>query len=297
LTEPREASSVTNVLSIDLEEYFHPSEVQPFVNTGDWDMLPSRIEQQTAQILDLLAQRHVLATFFIVGWVAEKKPALVRRIANAGHEIGSHSYAHRLVYTMTPDEFRTDTTRSVNAIADACGMPVTAFRAPSYSITNQSIWALEILAELGFTHDSSIYPISHDRYGIPGFNRHAHSIRTPAGPIYEVPIATVRCPNGHMAPVGGGAYLRLLPYRYMAAGIRAVNIGEQQPACVYFHPWEIDPDQPQLATSVIARMRTYSGIGSMLRKVDRLLTDFRFSTLSDVHPLLTSSARSIQAFA
>jgi polysaccharide deacetylase family protein (PEP-CTERM system associated) len=273
-----------NVLSVDLEEYFHPSEVQPFADSNDWGVLPSRIEMQTMQILDLFAGHGVSATFFILGCIAEKHPRLVRRIAEAGHEIGSHSHLHRLVYDLAPEEFRIDTLRSVKAISDATGLSVRAYRAPSYSITRRSMWALEILADSGFTHDSSIVPISHDRYGIPGFGRHAQMISTPAGRICEVPVATVRFRRGRTAPVGGGAYLRLLPYRYTAAGLRKINTQEQQPACVYFHPWEIDTGQPQLAKGFIARMRTYTGIGSMMHKLDRLLTDFRFSTMMQVHP-------------
>ena len=279
-----------NVLSVDIEEYFHPSEVQPFAD-GKWDRLPSRVERQTEQILDLFASHNVLATFFVVGWVAERQPQLIRRIAAAGHEIGCHSYAHQLVYRLSPQDFQRDTVRCVNAIADASGVIVRTYRAPSYSITRKSMWALEILAELGFTHDSSIYPIAHDRYGIPGFKRHAHTINTPSGPICEVPIATVKFSSGRTAPVGGGAYLWLLPYRYTAAGIRKLNSEEQEPACVYFHPWEIDPDQPRLATGTIARMRTYTGLRSMISKLDRLLSDFRFSTMTAVHPASTGMVR------
>jgi polysaccharide deacetylase family protein (PEP-CTERM system associated) len=288
-----------NVLSIDLEEYFHPSEVQPFLQGADWSKLPSRVESQTIQILELLAKHDTSATFFVVGWVAEKHPRLLREIAAAGHEIGCHSYAHQLVYNLRPEEFRRDTQRCMDAIADACGAIVRAYRAPSYSITRKSMWALEILVQLGFTHDSSIYPISHDRYGIPGFNRYAQRIETSSGSICEVPIATVSFPNGRTAPVGGGAYLRLLPYRYTAAGIRRLNIEEGQPACVYFHPWEIDPHQPQLATSFIARMRTYTGLRSMMSKLDRLLNEFQFFPMSTVHPvpLVTASSTAMQAYA
>ena len=275
-----------NILSIDVEEYFHPSEVQPFVS-GDWSDLPSRVERQTMQILELFARYDVSATFFVVGWVAEKHPRLVREIAEAGHELGCHSYFHRLVYNLSPEEFRKDTDMAMKAIADASGVMVRAYRAPSYSITKECMWALEVLAELGFTHDSSIYPIVHDRYGIPGFKRHAHVIQTPSGELCEVPIATIKFANGRTAPVGGGGYLRLLPYRYTAAGIRKVNMEEKQPACIYFHPWEIDPDQPHLASSMIARMRTYTGLHSMLHKIERLLTDFRFSTMTSVHPATT----------
>jgi polysaccharide deacetylase family protein (PEP-CTERM system associated) len=289
-------TNIVNVLSVDVEEYFHPSEVQRFVSSH-WSALPSRVEQQTMQIIDLFARHDVRATFFVVGWVAAKQPQLVRAIADAGHEIGCHSYAHRLVYELTPQEFRADTERCVNAIADASGVKVRAYRAPSYSITKQSMWALDILAEMGFTHDSSIYPIRHDRYGIPGFPRHSHVIETASGPICEVPIATVEFSSGRTAPVGGGAYLRLLPYRYTAAGIRKLN-AEKHPACVYFHPWEIDPDQPRLARGMIAKMRTYTGLHSMMRKLDRLLTDFRFSTIADVHPApATVSSRDTAVFA
>jgi polysaccharide deacetylase family protein (PEP-CTERM system associated) len=286
-----------NVLSVDVEEYFHPTEVQSGLHDIDHRTLRSRIEYQTMQILELFSRHKVVGTFFIVGCVARRQPRLVRAITEAGHEVGCHSYAHRLVYELTPEEFRRDTQRGLAAITDACGMAVRAYRAPSYSIVRRSLWALEILAELGFSHDSSIYPISHDRYGIPGFNRHAHQIMTPSGPICEVPIATVQLPRGRLAPVGGGAYLRILPYRYTAAGLRRINTVEEQPACVYFHPWEIDPGQPQLARGTVARIRTYTGLRSMLGKVDRMLTDFRFSTMSAVHPSPVSDEKALQAFA
>jgi polysaccharide deacetylase family protein (PEP-CTERM system associated) len=236
-------------------------------------------------VLELLARRNVRATFFIVGWVAERYPNLVRTIAGAGHEIGCHSHQHALVYSLTPPVFRQDTERCMKILADTCGVMPRAYRAPSYSITEKSIWALEILVELGFTHDSSIYPIEHDRYGIPGFARHAQLVDTPAGSIYEVPIATAKLLNGRIAPVGGGAYLRILPYRYTAAGIRRINREEGQPACIYFHPWEIDPQQPKLAQGWIARMRTYGGLSGMTKKLENLTRDFRFSTMADVYPV------------
>ncbi|MBV8730297.1 MAG: DUF3473 domain-containing protein [Acidobacteriia bacterium] len=273
-----------NILTIDVEEYFHASEVQRFTGARSWPHYPSRVEDQTNRILELLDRHHTKATFFVLGWVAERCGRLVRTIHAAGHEIGCHSYAHRLVYQMTPVEFRLDTERALSAIEDACGVTPTAYRAPSYSITRQSLWALEILASSGFTHDSSIYPIAHDRYGIPGFARSAQILSTPSGPIHEIPVATADIWNGMMAPVGGGAYLRLLPYRYTAAGIRRINREEGRPACIYLHPWEIDCGQPRLARSSLSRLRTYAGIGGMFRKLERLLEDFRFSTLEDVHP-------------
>lgn len=272
-----------NALTIDVEEYFHPAEIQASVGPEQWETLPSRVEEQVLQVLELLDQNCVQATFFILGWVAERHPRCVRAIAEAGHEIGCHSYAHQLVYNLAPAAFRRDTLHAVHAIEDACGVTPWIYRAPSYSITGKSLWALETLIECGFTHDSSIYPISHDRYGIPGFERHAHTIHTPSGLIHEIPAATVRMSRNKIMPIGGGGYLRLLPYRYSSAGIRRLNRDEEKPACIYFHPWEIDPDQPRIASGTIARLRTYSGMKGMARKLNRLMSDFHFSTMGAVY--------------
>ncbi len=279
-----------NALSVDLEEYFHPSELPSSKEPATWGSLPARVPYQAARILDLLARRDTKATFFVLGWVAERHPAVVRQIAEAGHEIGCHSYAHQLVYGLSRKAFRSDTLRALRAIEDACGVLPKIYRAPSYSITSESFWALEILAECGFTHDSSIYPISHDRCGIPGFGRHPQIIETPAGAIYEIPIATAKLSCQRVTPVGGGGYLRLLPYRYVAAGIRRINVEESRPACIYFHPWELDPKLPRLAEGVISRLRTYAGMSQMEAKVDRLLREFRFSGLMSVYSSKAESA-------
>ena len=268
-------------MTVDVEEYFHPTEVQAAVDQSQWDTLPSRIEHQLDQTLQLLTTRKTKATFFVLGWVAERHPRAIQQIVAAGHEIGCHSYSHQLVYSLTPREFRRDTRRAVATIEDACGVTPRVYRAPSYSIIQESLWALEILVEEGFVSDSSIYPIAHDRYGIPGSPRYPHVIETPAGPIREFPIATVRFRTTG-SRIGGGGYLRLLPYRYTSAGIRRLNRDENQPACIYFHPWEIDPDQPRLASGLIARLRTYTGVKGMARKLERLLAEFEFSTLSHV---------------
>lgn len=273
-----------NALTVDIEEYFHPAEVQRYTSANNRLFLESRVEQQTDRVLELLNQHSVSATFFILGWVAERTPAVVRSILKAGHEIGCHSYSHDLVYEMTPDRFRQDTMRAVAEIENAAGVRPRAYRAPSYSITSRSLWALEILVECGFEYDSSIVPIPHDRYGIPGFSRHARTVCTPSGSILEIPVATAQLTRRTVIPVGGGAYLRLLPYRYTAAGIRQVNLLEKRPACIYFHPWEIDEEQPRLATSMISRLRTYSQLAHMREKLGRLLTDFRFSTITSVYP-------------
>ena len=278
-----------NILTVDVEEYFHPSEVQHLWSMEDWPSLPSRVDEQTERVLELLARHGTRATFFVVGWVAERHPRLLRRIRGAGHEIGCHSYAHRLVYSLTPDEFKKDTLRAVAAIRDATGVTPRIYRAPSYSITSESLWALEILVECGFQCDSSIFPIVHDRYGIPGFERQTHYFQTPAGRILEIPVAT-REMGRTTIPVAGGAYLRLLPYRFTAAGVRRINRLEQRPACIYFHPWELDARQPRLASGFISRLRTYTGMGGMERKLTRLLTDFQFSSIHSVYPDLHPNA-------
>jgi polysaccharide deacetylase family protein (PEP-CTERM system associated) len=286
-TEVESAALMFNVFSVDVEDYFHPSEVQRYTDPTKWATLPSRVDNATRGVLDLLDLYDVKATFFVLGWVAEHHPKLVLEIARRGHEIACHSYAHQLVFDLSPAEFRADTKRAVRAIEEACGVTAKAYRAPSYSITESSLWALEILAECGFTHDSSICPVVHDRYGIPGFGRHAQLVKTPSGPILEVPVATVQLSSSRVAPVGGGAYLRLFPYRYTAAGIRQVNRDEAKPACIYIHPWELDVDQPRLATGLISRIRTYAGLSTVAPKLRRLLKDFRFSTLTEVCPFET----------
>jgi polysaccharide deacetylase family protein (PEP-CTERM system associated) len=278
---------MVNIFTVDLEDYFHPTEVNRGI--GDWSDFSSRVGIGTGALLDLLAEHNVRATFFVLGWVAKTQPLLVRRIAEAGHEIGCHSFKHQLVFNLTPREFREDTIQAVDAIEDACGVVPKVYRAPSYSIVAKSLWALDVLADLGFTHDSSICPIVHDRYGIPGFPRHAHMIDTTAGPIMEVPIATVQLSTKQVAPVGGGAYLRLFPYRYTATGIREINNVEGRPACIYTHPWELDPNQPRVANGFISRVRTYTGLAGVRRKLDRLLTDFDFSTMGAVYPSAESA--------
>jgi polysaccharide deacetylase family protein (PEP-CTERM system associated) len=274
---------VVNALTVDVEEYFHPSEVASSVDRSTWSSLPSRAEHQVDTTLALLDRHKVRATFFILGWIATHYPAVVRKISAGGHEIGCHSYSHDLVYNMTPAQFREDTFQAVRAIEDACCVRPIAYRAPSYSITHNSMWALDVLAELGFRYDSSIYPVKHDRYGIPGFSRHPIIFETASGPITEVPVGTVLLRDGTVAPVGGGGYLRLLPYCYTAAGIRRVNNIECRPVCIYFHPWELDPDQPKLASGLVAQIRTYTGLRAMEGKIERLLRTFRFSTLSSVY--------------
>lgn len=273
-----------NILTVDVEDYFHPTEVQRTVAQSSWGQLPRRVASTAGLVLDLLARHNTRATFFILGWVAEKEPALVNEIAAAGHEIGCHSFWHRLVYDLTPQEFAADTLLACDAIEAACGIRPRVYRAPSYSITGRSTWALSVLAELGFTHDSSIYPIHHDRYGIPGFPRQASVLETDHGRIVEVPPAAVELRPGWNLPVGGGGYLRMLPYSYTAAGVRTLNHIDRMPANLYIHPWELDKDQPRIAQGRIARLRTYLGLAAFERKTSRLLSDFEFGPLGEIVP-------------
>jgi polysaccharide deacetylase family protein (PEP-CTERM system associated) len=272
-----------NAFTVDVEDYFHPTELANVAPPSCWADLPIRVHIGTEMLLETLDRYHVRATFFVLGWIAERCPSLVRSIVAAGHDIGCHSHRHRLVYDLSPAEFREDTLRARSAIEDACGVRPVVYRAPSYSIVSDNLWALEILIECGFTCDSSVFPIVHDRYGIPGFGRYAQVISTPSGPIREIPVATVELDSGRIVPVGGGAYLRLFPYQYTAAGIRRINAVDKRPACIYLHPWELDVGQPRLARGMLSRTRTYAGLRTVHRKVRRLFSDFEFSTVASVY--------------
>jgi polysaccharide deacetylase family protein (PEP-CTERM system associated) len=275
---------MVNAITVDVEEYFHATEVQQGVRETDWKSLPSRLQSQIHTVLELFEKKDVKGTFFILGLVAERLPSLIREIADAGHEVACHSHAHRLVFELSPAEFRADTRMALAAIQAACGISPRIYRAPSYSITQQSLWALDVLTEEGFTHDSSIVPINHDRYGIPGSQRSPHILETPSGQIFEIPAATVELSKDRVLPIGGGGYLRLLPYRYCAAGIRRVNRRDGMPACIYFHPWELDPHLQRLPMGWIGRLRTYTGLAGMRHKIERLLDEFEFASISAAYP-------------
>lgn len=276
-------------MSIDVEDYFQVSAFEKTVDRRRWDRLESRVCQNTERLLELFEQTDVRGTFFILGWVADRHPDLVRQIAARGHEIASHGYAHRLVYEQTAQEFREDIRRARAAIECAAGVPVRGYRAPSYSITEQSKWALEVLAEEGYVYDASIFPIRHDRYGIPDAPRHPHSIACPTGVIWEVPGSTVRL-GGVNFPVGGGGYFRILPYEWTRWGIRRLNRIEQRPAIFYLHPWEIDPEQPRLPGSALSRFRHYRNLGMTAERLRRLCDEFRFAPIEDVLALSTAIA-------
>lgn len=265
-----------NILSVDVEDYFQVEAFADVVDRFQWESYSCRVEDNTKRLLDLLDEYGTRATFFILGWVAERFPTLVREIVARGHEPACHSYWHRLIYTLTPEEFRKDTCRAKEVIEQAANMAIYGYRAPSYSITARSLWALDILAESGFTYDSSIFPIRHDTYGIPDAPRTPFRIPTPSGPLVECPITTFRWLGKQNLPVGGGGYLRILPFWYTRLGISRAQ-REGVPLIVYLHPWEIDPGQPRIQARLRSRVRHYTNLGKMAGRLRRLLRQVRFT--------------------
>jgi polysaccharide deacetylase family protein (PEP-CTERM system associated) len=271
-----------NAMTVDVEDYFHVQAFASVVRHGDWELYPSRVERNTLRLLEIFACRHVRATFFVLGWVAERHPGLVQAIGKAGHRIGCHGYAHRAIYQGNQTDFRDDLRRARQAIENIAGVAVTSFRAPSYSITARTLWALDILCEEGFEYDSSIFPVIHDNYGIPGAPRFPHiKDSLSGGQIKEFPPSTVRI-LGSNVPVAGGGYLRLFPYRLTAWAIRHLNEAEQQPAMVYLHPWELDPDQPRISAPWLSRFRHYQNLDSTETKCLKLLEDFSWAPMEEV---------------
>lgn len=271
-----------NALTIDVEDYFHVMAFSRQIRPQDWDHFPRRVDTNTNRLLEILAERKVFATFFILGWVADKCPDLVRRIDQLGHTVGCHGYSHQAIYDGSPHDFRRDVRRAKAVIENLLGQHVASYRAPSYSITSKTSWALTVLAEEGFEYDSSIFPISHDLYGIPNAPRFPYlKVLADGRTIKEFPPSTLRfC--GTNFPIAGGGYLRLLPYGVTAAAIRILNNREKQPAMVYLHPWEIDPDQPRIDSSWLSRFRHYQNLKSTEKKLKYLLSDFSFASMEQV---------------
>jgi polysaccharide deacetylase family protein (PEP-CTERM system associated) len=280
--------SARSIISVDVEDYFHVEAFAGVVDRGDWPAFESRVEPNTHRILDLFDESETKGTFFILGWVAERYPRLVREITGRGHEPACHSYWHRLIYKLTPDEFRDDTLRAKNCIEQAAGAPIYGYRAPSFSITSRSAWALDVLAELGFRYDSSVFPVKHDTYGVPGAPRRPFRVETPFGPIVEFPMATFRVGNSPNLPIAGGGYLRMLPFSYTRIGLRRAW-NEGLPVVSYIHPWEIDSQQPRINAPFKSRLRHYTNLASTEDRLRKLLaldtfTSFRDSGLADSAP-------------
>lgn len=265
-------------MTVDVEDYFQVSAFDQVMPRERWESMESRVVRNTERLLELFQGAGVTATFFVLGWVAERHPALVRRIAAAGHEVASHGYGHRLVYDLTPEAFREDVRRSKSLLESICGEPVIGYRAPSFSITRQSLWALDVLTEEGFEYDSSIFPIHHDRYGIPSSPRHPYMIERGARSLIETPASTVGLGSLNV-PIAGGGYFRILPYGFTRWGISRVNAREARPVIFYLHPWEVDPDQPRLPAGRLSSFRHYRNLTQTESRLRRLLADFRFDTM------------------
>jgi polysaccharide deacetylase family protein (PEP-CTERM system associated) len=276
-----DSKAILNAFTVDVEDYFQVSAFERHIDRNGWSQWESRVAANTHRILELLDRHRIRATFFVLGWIAERYPELVREIDACGHEIASHGYWHRLIYQQTPEEFRADLRRSRDVLQEAIGQPVTAHRAASFSITKQSLWALEILVEEGFLLDSSVFPIHHDRYGIPGAEPRLHRLTTAAGPLWEFPPSVARF-AGLNIPVSGGGYFRLYPLAWTVYCLRRINRA-RQPFIFYVHPWELDPEQPRIrAASRSSRFRHYVNLDRNERKLDGLLRQFRFGRLCDV---------------
>lgn len=272
----------TNAMSVDVEDYFHVAALSEAISRDDWDSMNTRVDANTRRLLDLFDRSQTSATFFVLGWVAERHPALVREIHGRGHEVACHGYSHKLVYQQSPAEFREETRRSKAILEDLSGQAVEGYRAASYSITPKSLWALDILCEEGFVYDSSIFPVRHDLYGMPGAQRFPHKLGTPNGAeIIEFPPSTARV-FGQNLPAAGGGYFRLYPYPLSRWLIRRVNETEKQPTVFYLHPWEVDPDQPQVDVGWRSRFRHYNNLQKCEARLGRLLEDFRFGTVRSV---------------
>ena len=271
-----------NALTVDVEDYFHVEAFASQVRYEEWDSFTPRVERNVKRILELFARYDAKATFFVLGWIAKKFPRLVQEIANAGHEIGSHGYKHKRLQILTRDEFRQDIRESVAVLTDQIHGPIRCYRAPSFSIVNSTMWALDILGEAGISFDSSVFPVRHDLYGVPGAERFPSWYVSKDGyRIFEFPPSTIRwC--GQNLGVAGGGYLRMIPYSITRFAIDRINKVQKQPAMVYFHPWEIDPDQPRISGGRRSVMRHYTNLATTEIKIRRLLQDFGFGTLSEI---------------
>lgn len=271
-----------NALTIDVEDYFQVAALAPWAPYENWDSFPLRVENNTQKILDTLSEKNIRATFFVLGWVAERCPTIVNQIVERGHELGCHGYSHQLIYKQTPAVFREETLKSKQLLEDIGGVEVKGYRAASYSVTNESLWALDIIAEAGFKYDSSIFPVKHDRYGIPDAEELPHRLATPAGhEIVEFPITALRLGN-YKLPIAGGGYFRLFPYWFSKWGLSRVNRRQQQAFIFYLHPWELDPEQPALPATGLSKFRHYNNLDVCEKRFRQLLDDFDLCAVEDI---------------
>lgn len=264
-----------------MEDYFQVSAFEKHIRRDDWESLPCRVERNVDRLLQVFSDHSVRATFFTLGWIAERYPEMVRRIVAAGHELASHGYSHVRVTQQTHEQFRQDVLRTHKLLEDIGSQPIRGYRAASYSIGRDNLWALDVLKECGYQYSSSIYPIRHDLYGMPEAPRFPFLHRS--GGILEIPISTVEL-GSRKFPCGGGGYFRLFPYFISRWAIDRVNRLDQRPCVFYFHPWEIDPDQPrQQNIGVKTRIRHYLNLGRFEARLNRLLRDFRWGRMDEVY--------------
>jgi polysaccharide deacetylase family protein (PEP-CTERM system associated) len=276
------SSTAKHIMSVDVEDYFMVEAFADSVPRSSWNTWPSRVVANTQRILGLFDKHDIKCTFFFVGWVAHKYPHLVREVSERGHELGCHSFWHRAVYSLTPEQFREDTHAAASAIEDATGAKVYGYRAPSWSITKECLWALDILAEQGFTYDSSIFPIHHDLYGVAGAKRFPHTVHCKNGlTLREYPPATVRL-WGQNFPGAGGGYLRILPMAYTRWVFRKFEREYGERVVAYVHPWEIDSAQPRIKDKLRSTIRHYTNLEVMEARLERLLGEFRFQSFENI---------------
>jgi polysaccharide deacetylase family protein (PEP-CTERM system associated) len=277
-------SSPSHCLTFDVEEYLQVNAFASEARRQEWSRYESRVEASTDKVLALLERHRYRATFFVLGWIAERHASLVQRIHAAGHEVASHGYGHELITGLSPDAFREDVRKAKKILEDVIGAPITGYRAPSFTIMPKTAWAQEVLVQEGYLWDSSVVPILHDVYGWPGANPFPHRIDTPSGPLFEVPPSTLKAVGARL-PVGGGGYFRFYPYPLLRPLLRRIE-AQGQPLIFYLHPWELDPGQPRMAGSRLSIFRHYLNLDRVEGRLERLFDDFRFGAVADALPAL-----------
>ena len=275
------SAAIKHAMTVDVEDYYHVAAFAKAIKPSEWQNWPSRVEANTDKLLQVFADHQLKITFFILGWVAERHPQLVKRIQEQGHEIASHGYSHQLIYRQTPDVFREETAKSKHILEEITQNAITGYRAASYSITRNSLWALDILAELGFTWDSSIFPTRHDNYGIPGSPEEPYKIITSSGTeLLEFPLTTAKV-LGQAIPAAGGGYFRQYPYALSRWLFQRASNNQTKPQIFYLHPWEIDPEQPRIPNaSWFSNFRHYTNLSRCQPRLERMLKDFQFGTIN-----------------
>jgi len=278
----QERKPIKHAMTVDVEDYFHVAAFNKVIKPGEWEQWPSRVESNTRRLLELFASHNVKCTFFILGWVAERNPELIKEIASQGHEVASHGYSHQLIYSQSPEVFKEETLRSKKILEDLVQQEVVGYRAASYSITRKSLWALDILAELGFTWDSSIFPVYHDNYGVPGSPRSPYRIKLNGSKtLTEFPLTTAKV-LGYSVPAAGGGYFRQYPYILSRWLLKRASENNQKPTIFYLHPWEIDPEQPRIpGAGFKSNFRHYTNLSRCFSRLDHLLKDFNFGTVKE----------------